>query len=191
MKVVPGREEINMPSKRVLSVGQCGADHGSISWTLQRAFGAEVVPAATAASARALLVRGGFDLVLVNRVFDADGDGGLAFVRDLKADPTLTALPVMLVSNYSDAQDEAVQAGALPGFGKAALGAPEMLGRVAPYLGAADGAGGHGPARRVSEPREEPLSSTSTRTPGGRAARSAATSSFSHGACRMGSPGLS
>jgi two-component system chemotaxis response regulator CheY len=134
MKVVPRSAEAAMANKRVLSVGQCGADHGSIAWTLQRAFGAEVVPAETAASARALLQCGGFDLVLVNRVFDADGDGGLAFVRDIKADAALAALPVMLVSNYADAQDEAVRAGALPGFGKAALGAPEILERVAPYL---------------------------------------------------------
>jgi hypothetical protein len=40
----------------------------------------------------------------------------------------------MLVSNYEDAQQEAVATGAVAGFGKASVGHPEMLGRVAPFL---------------------------------------------------------
>ena len=40
----------------------------------------------------------------------------------------------MLVSNYADAQREAVEAGAEPGFGKASLGRPEMLGKIRPIL---------------------------------------------------------
>jgi hypothetical protein len=40
----------------------------------------------------------------------------------------------MLVSNYEDAQAQAVQAGATTGFGKAALGQPHMLARVERYL---------------------------------------------------------
>ena len=42
---------------------------------------------------------------------------------------------MMLVSNYEDAQNEAVAAGALPGFGKASLGQPHMLARLRPLLG--------------------------------------------------------
>ena len=37
-----------MTAKRVLSVGQCGADHGGIAWSLRSEFDADVVPAATA-----------------------------------------------------------------------------------------------------------------------------------------------
>ncbi len=40
----------------------------------------------------------------------------------------------MLVSNHEDAQAEAVAAGALPGFGKASLGQPGMIERVAAAL---------------------------------------------------------
>jgi hypothetical protein len=40
----------------------------------------------------------------------------------------------MLISNYEDAQKEAQAAGAVAGFGKAALGQPAMLDRVRPYL---------------------------------------------------------
>jgi two-component system chemotaxis response regulator CheY len=123
-----------MTNQRVLSVGQCGADHWGISRTLQKAFCAEVVAAHTAAEALEQLRSAPFALVLVNRVFDADGSSGTDFIRQMREDESLKPVPVMLVSNYEDAQAEAVAAGALPGFGKAALGQPHMLGRVAPYL---------------------------------------------------------
>ncbi|HVS39350.1 MAG TPA: response regulator [Gemmataceae bacterium] len=122
-----------MTPKRVLSVGQCGADHGGISWAL-RSFGAEATPASTSVQALDQLRQAKFDLVLVNRVFDADGDSGLELIRRIKADDALRATPVMLVSNYADAQQEAVKAGAEPGFGKSALGRPEMLDKVRPFL---------------------------------------------------------
>ncbi len=117
-------------AKRVLSVGQCMADHGSIRWVLRNEFRAEVEPADSATSALERLRRGGIDLVLVNRVFDADGESGLEFIRQLKKDEVLRAVPVMLVSNYEGPQREAEAAGALPGFGKADLGRPAMLERV-------------------------------------------------------------
>ncbi len=124
-----------MAGKRVLSVGQCGADHGGITRTLRQAFGAEVVAAHSATEALAQLQHGDYALVLVNRVLDADGSPGVDLVRAVKEDEALRRVPVMLVSNYPDAQDEAVAAGAEPGFGKAGLGRPEMLERVRPFLG--------------------------------------------------------
>jgi hypothetical protein len=57
-------------------------------------------------------------------------------IKRVKADPQLQSVPVMLVSNYEDAQAEAVAAGAAVGFGKAALGRPQMLERVKPFLAA-------------------------------------------------------
>ncbi len=123
-----------MSVKRVLSVGQCVADHTSIAWTLQSRFQAEVQPADTPDEALAQLRNGTFDLVLVNRVFDADGSSGVEFIRRVKADEALRSVSVMLVSNYEDSQREAEQAGAVPGFGKAALGQPTMLARVKEFL---------------------------------------------------------
>jgi CheY-like chemotaxis protein len=124
-----------MNAKRVLSVGQCFADHGAISSTLHQHFGAEVVSAATAAEAFADLRQKRFDLVLVNRVLDADASSGLDLIRQLKEDETFRAVAVMLVSNYADAQRQAVEQGALPGFGKASLGQPEMVSAVKGVLG--------------------------------------------------------
>jgi CheY-like chemotaxis protein len=122
-----------MTAKRVLSVGQCWADHSSISRTLQHHFGADVIGADSTEAALDQLSREAFDLVLVNRVFDADGTSGLQLIKQLKQEGS-EQVPVMLVSNYEDAQQEAVSAGAVPGFGKAALGLPLMLAKVKPFL---------------------------------------------------------
>jgi two-component system chemotaxis response regulator CheY len=123
-----------MPAKRVLSVGQCGADHGSISASLRRSFDVDVASADDAAEALRRLEAEKFDLVLVNRVFDLDGSPGVDFIRQVKQ--ANSPVPVMLVSNYPDAQQEAVKAGALPGFGKAALGEPATLSALRRALGA-------------------------------------------------------
>jgi two-component system chemotaxis response regulator CheY len=120
--------------KRVLSVGQCGADHFGISRTLQLHFEAEVVAAHTPEEALSRLRQGDFALILVNRVLDSDGSSGLDLVKQLKVNDDLRELPVMLVSNYEDAQEEAIRAGAVPGFGKSALGQPRMLDRVRLFL---------------------------------------------------------
>jgi two-component system chemotaxis response regulator CheY len=120
-----------MTTKRVLSVGQCGFDHGNISRALRQSHDIEVVPVATAGEALQQLRGGPFALVLVNRILDADGTSGIDLIPRLRsASPS----PVMLVSNYEDAQQEAVAAGAVPGFGKAAVGRPEMFIRVEPFL---------------------------------------------------------
>jgi two-component system chemotaxis response regulator CheY len=122
-----------MSAKRVLSVGQCEADHRRIVRALA-AFSVEIVAADDADGALARLREGRFALVLVNRVFDADGGSGIELIRRVKADAALRSVPVMLVSNFEDAQEEAVAAGAQPGFGKSALYGPLVAERVRPYL---------------------------------------------------------
>jgi hypothetical protein len=68
-----------------------------------------------------------YDLVLVNRVFDANGDSGLKLIKQLKGDSNLKVTPVMLISNYPDAQADAQAAGALPGFGKEQIGKSQLV----------------------------------------------------------------
>lgn len=120
--------------KHVLSVGQCSFDHGSISRFLQGEFGVDVVPTDTADNATEQLRQRPFDLVLVNRQFDADGSEGIDFIERLKADPELAAVPVMLVTNFREYAEKAVSLGALPGFGKAELGSPELASRLRSHL---------------------------------------------------------
>ena len=126
-----------MSAKKVLSVGQCAADTWSIGRMLESDIGAEMLTAGTAEEALDTLRRGGVDLVLVNRIFDMNGASGLDFIRVVKADAALKDVPIMLVSNYADAQQQAIQRGAVPGFGKAAMRTPETLQRVRDALAAA------------------------------------------------------
>ncbi|HLN27260.1 MAG TPA: response regulator [Gemmataceae bacterium] len=123
-----------MPRKRILSVGQCSADHWSISRTIEKRFLAEVVRAGTSDEAVAMLQRQAFDLVLVNRILDSDGSNGLEVVKRVQAEERLRHVPVMLVSNYEEAQQEAVGAGAVRGFGKDSLGRPSMMALLKPFL---------------------------------------------------------
>lgn len=106
---------------RVLDVGQCDMDHGNITQLLTTAFGAAVDRAHSAKEAIEALTSTEYDLVLVNRVFDADGFEGLGFIQQTQEETATRTVPVMLVSNFDDAQDSAVALGAVRGFGKADL----------------------------------------------------------------------
>ena len=73
------------------------------------------------------------DLFLVNREpvgFDGEGLDLIRRIHD--ANP---ALKIMLVSDYPDAQEAAVQAGALPGFGKSEMGSETLTDTVRQALG--------------------------------------------------------
>lgn len=109
----------------VLDVGQCSLDNGNITQLLSVEFGATVEKADSIEQAVEAIKRGNFDLVLVNRIFDQDGTEGLELLRRLKGENATASTPVMLVSNFPDAQEAAVSLGALPGFGKNALDTQE------------------------------------------------------------------
>jgi two-component system, chemotaxis family, chemotaxis protein CheY len=106
---------------RVIDVGNCGFDHGSLSGLLQQHFQTPCVGVAGGAELQRELMQGDVALVIVNRVFDRDGGDGLGLIGQLKQNPETANIPVMLLSNYSDAQAKAVALGALPGFGKGSL----------------------------------------------------------------------
>ncbi len=59
------------------------------------------------------------ELILINRIFDRDRASGLEVIARLRESENIP--PIMLVSNYEDAQKQAVKLGALPGFGKSSL----------------------------------------------------------------------
>ena len=113
---------------KILDLGQCGFDGPNIKAVLQEQLGATVVNASTAQAAGQKLDGGAFDLILVNRVFAADDASGLDWIRQYKSEGGQT--PVMLVSDHADAQKQAQQLGAVPGFGKANLEAEETLEKI-------------------------------------------------------------
>ncbi len=113
--------------KRVLDVGQCPPDHSAIRGLLT-GLGAVVEPVALIDQALERLRAEPFDLVLVNRKIDADYSDGLALIERMRA--ARIEVPVMLISNFPEAQDEAVALGARRGFGKNELGRPDTKSRL-------------------------------------------------------------
>jgi CheY-like chemotaxis protein len=123
--------------KTILDVGNCGPDHAAIKRMFATRFNARVVQADSAADALPLLRRESIDLVVVNRKLDCDYSDGMDVVRQIKADPQLQSLPVMLVTNYPEHQEAAVALGAEYGFGKLQLDSPQTLCRLSRVLGQA------------------------------------------------------
>jgi DNA-binding NarL/FixJ family response regulator len=104
-------------SIRILDVGQCGFDGPRMADLFRTKLSAEVDQARTADEAKRQLASAKYDVVLVNRVMAADGSSGLDLIADLVKHGNTT--PCMLVSDMDDAQEQAVKAGAVRGFGKA------------------------------------------------------------------------
>lgn len=114
---------------KILSVGNCAADNYSLSRMLSDSFQADVIEASDRVSALESTNTGSIDLILVNRILDATGENGVDLVPEiLGVDPKAK---VMLVSNFDDAQQKAVDHGALPGFGKSKLSSPETIEKIA------------------------------------------------------------
>jgi CheY-like chemotaxis protein len=122
-----------MSGSRVLSVGQCGFDGPQIERLFQQEHAARVESVDSGEEAAERLKDGQYDLVLVNRRLDSDGSSGIALLAQLHAQSP--EVPVMLVSDRTDAQDEAVARGALPGFGKSELRTPETAEKIRVALG--------------------------------------------------------
>jgi CheY-like chemotaxis protein len=121
-------------TKRVLDVGNCVPDHAAIRRMLETTFAAEVVQAHRSSDALQHLRSSRFDLVLVNRKLDEDYSDGLDIIKQIKADERLAPIPCMLITNYADHQQTAVEAGAVWGFGKREVFSDETRERLAPFL---------------------------------------------------------
>lgn len=122
---------------RIILVGHCGPDASYLVMAARKAApAAEVVRADDEAALASAMAGGtGHVLLLVNRVLDgdfADPTGIELIARVRAAQPAVRAI---LVSNYPDAQSAAVQAGALPGFGKREIGTPRVLDLIRQALG--------------------------------------------------------
>jgi CheY-like chemotaxis protein len=115
--------------KSIVLVGHCGPDAAMLRSLVGRV--APDVPLVAADDAESLdpLVNPGC-VLLINRVLDwgFETTNGIELIQGLAA---RSDAPVMLlVSNYEEAQREAVEAGAMPGFGKSRLYEPETAERL-------------------------------------------------------------
>lgn len=121
--------------KTVLDIGNCGPDHSAIGRMLTSHFDVCVLQGHEFRDALQILETQQVDLVLINRKLDKDYSDGMDVLKRLKADSRFAKIPVMIVSNYGEVQDEAVQLGALRGFGKLSLASEDTLGRLASVFG--------------------------------------------------------
>lgn len=110
-------------SKKVLLVGHCGPDSSYLRMAVKKADPAcEISMADDDRELSGALSKHDVDLILFNRElgYGFDQPQGVDMIRKLKT--TKPDVRMMLVSNYPDAQQNAQQAGALPGFGKREIG---------------------------------------------------------------------
>jgi DNA-binding response OmpR family regulator len=121
-------------AKRVLDLGNCTPDHGRLTRYVEEQFGAEIGWAHNEDEALEQLRAEQFDLVIVNRKLDSDGSDGLEIIQRMKANAKLASVPVMLLTNYPDVQQQAVALGAEPGFGKSEYALPETAEKLRRFL---------------------------------------------------------
>ena len=120
--------------KRVLDVGNCGADQAAIRELIESNFAARVDRADQATDALQSLEAAKYALVLVNRRLDCDDSDGMEVIRQIKCRPDFSGLPVMMITNFPEHQEAAQAAGAVAGFGKRSLDTEETLQQLRAYL---------------------------------------------------------
>jgi len=119
---------------KVLLVGHCGLDSGSLH-QLVRSAKADVSVIMVNSQAELDRQANADALLLVNRVLDGafEADDGIDLIGRLAKNGAKPAM--MLISNYPDAQAAAVEAGAMPGFGKSQAGSQQTVTMVREALG--------------------------------------------------------
>jgi DNA-binding NarL/FixJ family response regulator len=114
-------------TKKVVFVGHCGPDSTYLRMAVRKSLGqADVLMAGCPAELDDALKTAHVDLILFNRElgYGFQPDMGVEFIRVLKQ--RYPNIPMMLISNYPEAQSAALQAGAVAGFGKREIGSPRV-----------------------------------------------------------------
>jgi len=112
--------------KKVALVGHCGPDSSYLRLTVRKAHPEAEVLMVDDESELKRALEDGVELLLLNRELsygfhDTLGVDLIKRIKDRKFE-----VKVMLVSNYAEAQAEAIAAGALPGFGKREINTPKV-----------------------------------------------------------------
>ena len=108
--------------KKVALVGHCGPDSSFLRIMVRKAHPEAEVFMVDDDRELSRALADGVELLLLNRElsYGFHDTMGVDLIKRLKAQNA--GIKMMLVSNYADAQAEAVAAGAVPGFGKRELG---------------------------------------------------------------------
>jgi len=110
--------------KQFVLVGHCAMDRFQLKRTVKRALGNTATTAHVNDTAKLDKAINPDSVLLINRQLDGRFDtlNGIELIGQLNQHDNPPAM--LLISNFPDAQQQAVQAGALPGFGKSQLHEP-------------------------------------------------------------------
>ena len=121
--------------KKVVLVGHCGADSSYLKLSVRQADPDAQVLSATSTAELKQHLDAGADLVLFNRQVDYGFSSyeGVEIIREFKQSHPDARM--MMITNYPEAQQAAIDAGALPGFGKRELGSQRVKDLLKQTLG--------------------------------------------------------
>ncbi|ODS34611.1 MAG: Response regulator receiver domain protein [Candidatus Scalindua rubra] len=120
--------------KKVLIVGHCNVDHPQITSLIENNFSAEVTRVKLLKKAIGYLEKQDYDLVIINRIGAFDQEDGIELIKEIKKDGRFKP-SVMMVTNYKDQMDKAIESGAVPGYSKEKLYDKETIELLGEYLG--------------------------------------------------------
>ncbi len=122
-------------SNTVIDCGNCNADHTAFESLVKANFGATVIRTHSLKDTMDALTNEKVALITVNRLLDRDHSEGMDVIKQIKSNPEYADIPIMLVTNFPDHQQLAIDAGCVPGFGKKTLRDPSTLELLTNYLG--------------------------------------------------------
>src|SRR5262245_5870920 len=96
---------------RLLDVGNCNPDHSMIRQMLTENFEVTIDRVMFVDEAMEKLNSNRYDLVLFNRLVFDDGSEGIELLRRAKAESNLANTPMMMISNFPEAQAASQAAG--------------------------------------------------------------------------------
>lgn len=119
--------------KNVLIVGHCDLDNPQITSLIEKNFSVTVTRVKLTKKTIECLEKQDYDLVIINRIGAFDQESGLELIKKIKEDGRFK-VPLIMVTNYKDQMDKAVEIGAVPGYGKDEMHTNETLELLSKYL---------------------------------------------------------
>ncbi len=120
--------------KNVLIVGHCDLDNPQITSLIEKNFSAKVTREKLLKKTMGCLEKQDYDLVIINRIGAFDQEEGLELIKEIKKDGRFNT-PLMMITNFKEQMDKAIECGAVPGYGKDKLYDKETVELLSKYLG--------------------------------------------------------
>ena len=119
--------------KNALIVGHCDLDNPQITSLIEKNFSVKVTRVKLFMNTVECLEKQYYDLVIINRIGAFDQESAMELIKKIKQDERFN-VPLMMVTNYKDQMDMAVEIGAVPGYGKDKLHDKETIELLSKYF---------------------------------------------------------